>query len=704
MDALGWEDIDVLFVSGDAYVDSHAFGVSLLARWLLAHGIRAGIVAQPRWDTLDDITRLGRPKLFAGVAAGAVDSLVAHYTAFRKKRSDDAFSPGGKAGLRPNRATLVYTGLVRQAFPGLPVAAGGIEASLRRASHYDFWSDSLRRSIVLDSKADVILYGMAERAILELAELFKSDLARQRPGDAVAKARIPGTAYAAHPDAVPKDAEELPSHEAILADPYLLVKATLAVERQMLQGKPCLVQRSGGRAVVMEPPAARLAREEMDSLYGLPFTRRSHPSYSEPVPAVAMLEGSVVSHRGCGGGCSFCALASHQGRVVQSRSAESVLSEVDRMVEDLDWKGAITDIGGPSSNMWGTECAGDADSCVRESCLFPKRCRNFKADQDGQTELLRRVAVKDGVKHVRVASGVRHDLALESDDYMRALVGEFTGGQLKIAPEHISEKVLRLMRKPPVKLWNSFLRAFGKLSKEAGKEQYLVPYLMSAFPGCTDADMDELAAWLKVRGWKPQQVQCFIPTPGTLATAMFYAEKDADGRPLSVARTDAERLRQHRILVPDAEPQPQGASRRPSGRREPGGGRDFAKKTGFEKRSGGFRTGGDRGGKPGGFRSGEGKSGGPGGFRSGGDRGGKPGGFRTGEGKSGGPGGFRSGGDRGGKPGGFRSGEGKSGGPGGFRSGGERGGKPGGSRPSDGKGRGPGGERGSGGQGRRFKK
>ncbi len=595
MSALGWDELDILLVSGDAYVDSHSFGTSLLGRWLLAHGFKTGIVPQPAWETPDDVLRLGRPRLFAGVTAGAVDSLLAHYTAFRKKRGEDAYSPGGKVGLRPNRATIVYAGLVRQAFPGLPVFAGGIEASLRRASHYDFWSDSLRRSIVLDGKLDAVLFGMAESSILAMAELFGAGQARQRPGEAIARARIPGSAYAIHPDAIPKDAEELPSHEAILANPALLVKATLAFERQMLRGGPCLAQRSGGRAVVFEPPTQPLTGEEMDNLYGLPFTRRAHPSYAEPVPATAMLEGSVVSHRGCGGGCSFCSLASHQGRAVQSRSEKSILAEVERMTSEPGWKGSITDIGGPTSNMWGAVCSGDATSCKRDSCLFPKRCRHFRANQDGQAALLKKVAALPGLGHVRVASGVRHDLALESEAYLRALVGDFTGGQLKIAPEHVSEKVLRLMRKPPVKTWNDFLKTFERLSKEAGKEQYLVPYLMSAFPGCTDDDMRELAEWLRVRGWRPQQVQCFIPTPGTVATAMYYAGVDADGNAISVAKTDADRLRQHRILMPEAErpersarnDRPARNDRRPSGGRPPR--RPFNKdgeRRGFGKPSG----------------------------------------------------------------------------------------------------------------------
>ncbi len=556
MNALGWDELDVLLVSGDAYVDHHSFGASLLGRWLVANGFRTGLVSQPRWENSDDVQRMGRPRLFAGVTAGALDSLLAHYTAFRKKRGDDAYSPGGATGLRPNRAVIVYTGLVRSAFPGLPVVAGGIEASLRRATHYDFWSDALRRSIVLDSKADAVLYGMAEKSILAVAKLLSELSPRQKASEALTAARLPGLAYAVHPEAVPADAEELPSHEAILADAELLIKATLAFERQMLQGGPCLVQRSGGRVVVFEPPPAPLTTAEMDAVYCLPFRRRAHPAYQEPIPAVAMIADSVTSHRGCAGGCSFCSLALHQGRTIQSRSEKSLLDDVARLTDDPEWKGSVSDIGGPTANMWQAECTGEREKCQRPSCLFPKRCRFFQAPQEAVAGLLRKAAALPGVGHVRVASGVRHDLALESDAYMAALVGEFTGGQLKIAPEHISEKVLRLMRKPPLRLWETFLRKFDKLSAEAGKEQFVIPYLLSAFPGCGDAEMAELAAWLKRRGWKPQQVQCFIPTPGTLATAMFYAKKDAEGRPIFVARTDAERLHQHYLIAPEEKPEP----------------------------------------------------------------------------------------------------------------------------------------------------
>ncbi|MCX5795097.1 MAG: YgiQ family radical SAM protein [Elusimicrobia bacterium] len=541
MSALGWDELDVLLVTGDAYVDHPAFGAALLGRWLAAQGWRVGIAAQPRWDRTDDILRLGRPRLFAGASAGALDSMLAHYTAFRKKRSDDAYTPGGTSGSRPNRAGIVYAGLLKRAFPGLPVVLGGIEASLRRAAHYDFWSDSLRRSILLDSKADLLVYGMGERAVSELA---------RRLADGGGLRGIPGTAFMGGPTDLPAGAAclRLPSYEELRADPKKLMRATLDLEAQMRSGSWAL-QEHAERAVVFAPPAEPLDSAELDRLYALPFTRLAHPSYREAIPAVEMIRFSLTAHRGCAGGCSFCALALHQGRRIASRSRQSLACEASALARRPDWDGSITDVGGPSANMWGASCAADPKACRRPSCLTPAICPNFQDDQEGLVELLRALRGLPGVKHVRVASGVRHDLALRSPAYCRALAAEFTGGQLKLAPEHACDAVLALMRKPAFKVFERFLSLFDQESRAAGKEQYVVPYLMSAFPGCTDGDMRALAGWLKARGWKPRQAQCFIPVPGTVATAMFYAGIDPEGRRISVARTDAERLRQHRILT-----------------------------------------------------------------------------------------------------------------------------------------------------------
>lgn len=555
MDRLGWSELDVLLVTGDAYVDHPAFGVALLGRWLLAHGYRVGIVAQPRWNSTDDFLAMGSPRLFAGVTAGALDSMLAHYTAFRKKRSDDAYTPGGRAGARPNRATIVYTNLVRAAFPGLPVVIGGIEASLRRATHYDFWSDGLRRSILLDAKADLLLYGMAERAIVEVARR----LAGGEPLEG-----IPGTAYVTGPAEFAVSgvarAIELPSHEQIEADARELMTATLALERQVHHAS-CAVQNVGKRIVVFTPPAAPLRPEELDALYALPFTRRPHPSYRDPIPSVEMIQFSVTTHRGCAGGCSFCSLALHQGRRIQSRSRASILEEASGYVKHPDWRGSISDVGGPSANMWGAYCTADPAVCKRASCLHPAICRNFKDAQRETAGLLGDIAALPGVKHLRVASGVRHDLALHAPQYIERLVRNFTGGQLKVAPEHICDRVLGLMRKPALKTFTEFMTVFERESRRGGKEQYLIPYLMSAFPGCTDEDMRELSRWLAERGWRPQQIQCFIPTPGTVATAMYYAGIDASGNSIRSARSDAERMRQHYILAPPLAEGPQKTSR-----------------------------------------------------------------------------------------------------------------------------------------------
>jgi uncharacterized radical SAM protein YgiQ len=553
MVGLGWKELDILLVSGDAYLDQPDCGTALLGRWLVAHGFRTGIVAQPQWDSDADIECMGRPLLFAGVTAGALDSMLAHYTAFRKKRRDDAHTPGGRSGARPNRATIVYANIARHAFPGLPIIIGGVEASMRRATHYDFWTDAIRRSILLDSKADLLIYGMAERAVLEAAERLAGASRDNSSGEnRQLLCGIEGTVYVGKCDCTVPDGIApvcLPAHEEIVADNTKLMPATLLLERQTHGDGSWAVQQAGTQTVVFVPPAAPLTVGEMDDLYSLHFSRRAHPSYSQPVPAVKVTQFSVVTHRGCGGGCSFCSLALHQGRRIQSRSPESVLAEISGLTRHGDWQGSLADVGGPSANMWGGACKGNIETCKRVSCLFPEMCPSFRADQSALAELLIAATKVKGVKHVRVASGVRHDLALRDSAYMNALVREFVGGQLKLAPEHLSEQVLRLMRKPGVNVFERFLAVFDDLSRKAGKEQYVIPYLISAFPGCTPEDMKALAGWLKKRHWSPRQVQCFVPTPGTVATAMYCAGIDADGKPVYVARTDAERLQQHAVLV-----------------------------------------------------------------------------------------------------------------------------------------------------------
>jgi len=557
MERLGWEELDVLLITGDAYVDHPSFGAPLLGRWLVSHGYKTGIVAQPRWETAEDAAAMGRPRLFAGVTAGALDSLLAHYTAFRKKRSDDAYTPGGRAGARPNRASVVYANLARRAFPGLPVVLGGVEASLRRIAHYDFWSDSLRRSIVLDAKATAVLYGMAEHSILALAEGLDGALAEGRPWhDALW--RIPGAAFAIKPGELASvldawempDALTLPSFEAIEADPGQLIRATLLLERHAHQNRQVAAQVCADRLIVLTPPGPGLLGKSLDALYALPFTRKAHPVYEKPIPAARMVEGSLTAHRGCAGGCSFCTLALHQGRRIRSRSRESVLEEAARMAAMRGFSGSISDVGGPSANMWGGRCTGDMAVCERASCLTPRMCGHFEIDQREFIRLLEGVARVPGVRHVRVASGWRMDLGLADMPALSRLVRDFTGGQAKVAPEHKAPQVLKLMRKPGFAVFEEFVRVFGRESGRAGKEQYIVPYLMSTHPGCTERDMRDLSEWLRGRGWKPSQVQCFIPLPGTAAAAMYFAGKDLSGNPIPVARSDAERLSQHALLVP----------------------------------------------------------------------------------------------------------------------------------------------------------
>ena len=464
MDALGWDELDVLLVSGDAYVDHYAMGSVLLGRWLVAHGFRAGLVCQPRWENADDLLVMGRPRLFVGISAGALDSLLAHYTAFRKKRHDDAYTPGGRAGARPNRACIVYANLARQAFPGLPVILGGIEASLRRVSHYDFWTDSLRRSVLMDAKADLLLYGMGERAVLECARRLQEG--RDIRG-------IDGSVWmdGLDADGLPADLPPelaggtgilLPSHEQLKEDPAQLLRQTRLLEQQVHGLDRWAFEPVGGnRAVVLARPAAPLTTEEMDALYSLPFTRKAHPAYTEPVPAEEMLRTSITSHRGCGGGCSFCSLALHQGRRISSRSQDSILAEAAELAQNSNSRRgglAISDVGGPTANMWQGHCALDSERladgrsprCRRASCCFPTVCRSFITPQMRHVELLRAVQRLPGVRQVRVASGVRADLALREPDALAAYTGEFTGGQLKVAPEHCVPRVLERMRKPPL--------------------------------------------------------------------------------------------------------------------------------------------------------------------------------------------------------------------------------------------------------------
>ncbi|HEY5998475.1 MAG TPA: YgiQ family radical SAM protein [bacterium] len=566
----GWDELDVLLVTGDAYVDHPAFGAALIGRVLEAEGLRVGVVAQPDWRTPEPLLAMSRPRLFCGVTAGNLDSMVANYTAARHRRSEDEYSEGGAAGRRPNHAAVVYAQLARRAFPGLPVVLGGIEASLRRLTHYDYWADGLKPSILLDAKADILVYGMGERAVREIARRLRAAAAAGAPADLAGirgTARLLGArAAGALPRRTPAPAGDtivLPSWEQLQADRALLLETTRRTETE--QSPFCgrrLVQFFGDRAVVVDPPAPPLSTAELDALAELPFTRRPHPRYGGPIPAFTMIRDSVTVVRGCAGGCTFCGLGLHQGRFLSARSADSVLREVERIATAPGFHGTITDLGGPTANLYG--CANGLDaacrSCRRASCLFPALCDRFAIREEPGIELLRAAARVPGVRHVFVQSGIRMDVALRTPRYLRELVRHHVSGHLKVAPEHLHPEVLRRMRKP-AGVFERFREEFRRESAAAGREQYLVPYFIAGFPGCTEAQMGVVEECLRATRWQLQQVQDFIPLPMTPAAAMYATGRDYEtGRPIFVARGAGERLRQRRALQPAAGP-PRGRRR-----------------------------------------------------------------------------------------------------------------------------------------------
>jgi uncharacterized radical SAM protein YgiQ len=549
MQACGWDELDVIFVSGDAYIDHPAFGVPLLARWLEAHGFRVGIIAQPDWRSKEPFMALGRPRLFFAVSAGAMDSMVAHYTPARKLRHDDAYTPGNRHGARPNRATIIYTSRIKEAFKDIPVLIGGIEASLRRFGHYDYWENKVRRSILLDAKADLLVYGMAERALLEIAERMKN-------GERLTDIRdVRGTAYGCSTvsDACTATAIELPSYEEITASKEQFAAAfRIAYQQQNPWSGKTLLQRHGSRLLICNAPQLPLSAAEMDAIYALPFEKAPHPVYSETIPAWEQIKTSITSHRGCFGGCAFCAITMHQGKTIQSRTPESVLAEIDDMTRKGWFRGSVSDIGGPTANMYGLSCA-SADAmqvCQRESCLFPNICKNLDTGDGAAVALLRTARKLPGVRHVAVSSGVRYDLLERQPHYFTELAEHHVSGLLKVAPEHLIDRVTDVMRKPGRKSFERFLEQFRAASDKAGKRQHIVPYLISGHPGCTLADMFDLALLLKKLGMKVEQVQDFTPTPGTVATCMFYSGIDPmTGRKVYSATSDREKGLQKALLL-----------------------------------------------------------------------------------------------------------------------------------------------------------
>jgi uncharacterized radical SAM protein YgiQ len=544
----GWGQADIILVTADAYVDHPSFGAALIGRWLERQGYRVAILAQPDWRSVDAFRSLGPPRLFWGITSGCVDSRLNDYASMGNRRRQDVYSAGGALGLRPDRPLLVYSARAREAYKGIPIVLGGLEASLRRLVHYDYIEDKLKRSVLIDAKADLLVFGMAEPAILEIAR-------RLDGGEAVSDlTNIPGTVYRVVGDIrVPDNAVSLPSLSQQQADTSLVMSAQLEYQRcAHPQGPPVVQEQEPGTIVVM-PPARPLTSDEMDQLYDLPFARCWHPKYehSGGVPALGPVQFSITTHRGCFGGCSFCSINFHQGKHITSRSVQSLLNEAEVLRRHRQFRGTIVDIGGPTANMYGMQCS-RRDECSRPSCLFPSPCKNLRPDHRPLLEMMEaflRWRQGGGRKtNVYVASGIRHDLALQSKDYIDLLVGHFVGGHLKVAPEHYCDKVLALMGKPPFELFEQFENRFAASSRKAGKEQYLVPYFISAHPGCTTQDALALTEYLVSRSWRPRQVQDFVPIPLTLSTAMYAAGADSRGRRIYVPRGRKDKRLQAALL------------------------------------------------------------------------------------------------------------------------------------------------------------
>ena len=576
MTARGWDEVDVVFVTGDAYVDHPSFAMAILGRVLEAAGFRVAMLSQPDWHSCDPWRQFGRPRLFFAVSAGNMDSLINHYTANKKLRNDDAYSPGGRIGLRPDRATLPYCHRCREAFPGVPVIAGGVEASLRRLAHYDYWSDTVRRSILLDCKADLLGYGMGEHGIVEMAKRLAAgqtvkDL-RDMRGVAYALGARESQELASRGREPPvetindlilqtgglrpplADAIVLPTYEEVKSNKLAFVEATRLIHiNTNPHNAKTLIQFHDRQAVVVNPPALPISDAEMDAIYDLPYTRRPHPSYTEPMPAYEMIKDSVTVMRGCFGGCTFCSITAHQGRIIQSRSQESILKEVRKMVADPEFKGTISDVGGPTANMYQMKCTRPEveAKCKRLSCVHPTTCKLLGTDHGPLIDLLRRARTEPGIRKVLVSSGIRMDLAQRSPEYVRELAAHHVGGRLKVAPEHTDPTVLALMKKPDIDDFGQFADQFTKASRQAGKpKQFLVPYFIASHPGSDLAAMIDLALYLKRNGYRPDQVQDFIPAPFDIATCMYYTGIDPftkqtgpgrpqDARPQASAGIDA---------------------------------------------------------------------------------------------------------------------------------------------------------------------
>lgn len=523
MENRGWDELDFIFVSGDAYVDHPSFGPAIICRLLEKHGYKVGIIAQPDWRGEEDFRCLGRPRLAFLVSSGNMDSLLNKFTAAKKTRHEDAYSPGGKSGCRPERAVIVYTNKLREIWPGVPVIIGGIEASLRRFAHYDYWTNRVRRSVLMDSQADLLVYGMGEKQILEIASDLHQGVAVENIQD------VAGTCYRVPNFDYVYDYVKLPDFETVAVDKKAFADAfaDIYLEQDAIRGKK-LVQRNGEACVVQNPPAMPLTEEEMDEIYDLPYQRTYHPMYEKAggVPAIKEVKFSLVSQRGCFGGCNFCAIVSHQGRIIQRRSHASILREAKLLTELPDFKGYIHDVGGPTANFRRPSCDEQLQrgTCRGKECLSPTPCKNIVADHSDYLSLLRELRKLPKVKKVFIRSGIRFDyLMLVKDSFLEELCKYHISGQLKIAPEHISDRVTRLMGKSNKEVYRKFVHRFKAMNERLGKKQYLVPYFMSSHPGARLEDAVELAEFIRDLGYRPEQVQDFIPTPGTLSTAMYYS-------------------------------------------------------------------------------------------------------------------------------------------------------------------------------------
>jgi len=550
MRARGWDEVDVVFVSGDAYVDHPSFANGLLARLLEAAGFRVAVLAQPDWRSCEPWRQFGRPRLCFGVSAGNMDSMINHYTANRKVRNDDAYSPDGAIGRRPDRATLAYCQRAREAFSGVPVVAGGVEASLRRIAHYDYWSDTVRRSILMDAKADLVVFGMGERTILDVVRgLEARKTVKELRG-------LRGVAYrlgaSERPPAGP-DTLELPPYESVAADKLAFCEMTRISH---LETNPHnarrLVQRHGRESIVVNPPALPLEQDEMDQVYGLPFTRRPHPAYGTArIPAFEVVETSVQIMRGCFGGCTFCSITAHEGRIIQSRSRDSIITEIKLIAAQPGFKGTVSDIGGPTANMYQMRCTRPEveAKCRRLSCVHPTVCKLLGTDHGPLKEVMREARTVEGVKRVLVASGVRMDLARRDPEYLQELAAHHVGGHLKVAPEHVDPEVLALMKKPAADDYVAFDREFKAASRRVGKKQYTVPYFIASHPGSGVEEMIDLALFLKRNGYKPDQVQDFIPSPFDIAACMYHTGLDPMTKePVKITKSLRDRRMQRALL------------------------------------------------------------------------------------------------------------------------------------------------------------